>query len=416
MKKLLILMRILKAKLIYSRRAAAVYARFLYYSGLLVFLMNEQKAAFLIMRAHRNERNEIRRRRYERTMLRNKLLRPAIIDSLIPRRFRHEGFYHGRVFLLKEKEGDEKGVIIIKYNETFAKLFDKYDIERILKDYYLCIEMSYYGFCTPEILQFERYGDSGIVIGLVHDLEERSIKRLCRHIHPVYYSSSTWVDERNYYDLGLEKIYDCIMIAMWNDIKRHYLLFEAVRDMNDPSYRVCLVGGPWGLVMDDIKDMASYYGVIENIDFHERIPPEQVNLLLNKSKVNLLLSLKEGGNKAIIEGLFADVPAIVLDEHIGIDLAWINSRTGTVADRKHLKDALLEMRSSYSSYHPRQWAVDNISCHASTRNLESRLREIAAARNEPWTTSIRKKINRPEMEYYDPEERLPGFDYSRYEK
>ncbi len=368
------------------------------------------------MRAHRNERSEFWRIRYERTMLKFQFLHPALIDSLIPRRFRHEGFYHGRVFLLKENKGDEKGVIIIKYNETFAKLFNKYNIEKIIKDYYLCIELSYYGFCSPEIQQFERYDNAGIVIGLVHDLEERSLKRLCKNIQPVYYSSSTWVDERNYYDMQLEKSYDCIMVAMWNDIKRHYLLFKAVRDMNNPSYRVCLIGGPWGLVLDDFKDLAAYYGVTDNIEFFERISPKQVNLLLNKSKVNLLLSLKEGGNKAIIEGLFANVPAIILDEHIGVDLAWINNQTGIITDKKRLTKTLLEMRTMYRSFRPRQWAIDNISCHASTKKLESKLREIAAQRDEPWTISIRKKVNRPEMEYYNPEEKLPGFDYSRYEK
>jgi glycosyltransferase involved in cell wall biosynthesis len=204
------------------------------------------------------------------------------------------------------------------------------------------------------------------------------------------------------------------MVAMWNDIKRHHLLFKALRDMKDPSYRVCLVGGPWGLVLDDIKDLAAHYGVIDNIEFFERVPPEQVNLLLNKSKVNLLLSLKEGGNKAIIEGLFANVPAIVLDEHVGIDLAWINAKTGILTDKKHLKGALLQMRSSYRSFHPRQWAIDNISCHASTRNLESRLKEIAALHDEPWTTSIRKKVNRPECEYYEESMRLPPFDLENY--
>jgi hypothetical protein len=156
--------------------------------------------------------------------------------------------------------------------------------------------------------------------------------------------------------------------------------------------------------------------VLENIEFFERIPPEQVNILLNKSKVNLLLSLKEGGNKAIIEGLFANVPAIVLDEHIGIDLAWINSRTGLVTERKHLKEALLEMRESFNSFQPRQWAIDNISCHASTRNLENGLKEIAGRRNEPWDTPIRKKVNRPECEYYDESMRLSPFDLDKYRK
>lgn len=409
-------LQILKTKIVYSRWAGELYSHLLYLFGLVFLWVNKPKAAFLIMRAHRNERSESWRIRLENTLLKHNLLQPDIIETLIPEKFRHEGFYHGRVFLLKEKKGNEKGVIIIKYNETFAKLFNKYDIRKILNDYYLCIELSYYGFCTPEILQFEQYKNAGVVIGLVHDIEERSLLRLCNTIKPVYYSSSTWVDERKYFDMGLEREYDCIMIAMWNNIKRHHLLFDAVRRMNDPTFKVCLVGGPWGLVLDDMKNLAKYYGVLDNIEFMERIPPDQVNLMLNKSKCNLLLSLKEGGNKAIIEGMFADVPAIILDEHIGVDLHWVNDQTGIVTSKNELKNALLKMRDTYQSYKPRQWALDNISCHASTRNLEAKLKEIAAKQNEPWTVSIVKKINRPELEYYHLDEKLPGFDYKKYEK
>ena len=183
---------------------------------------------------------------------------------------------------------------------------------------------------------------------------------------------------------------------MWNDIKRHFLLFKAVQEMNDPSYRICLVGGPWGLVMDDIKDLAAYYNVSDNIEFFERIPPNQVNLLVNKSKVNVLLSLKEGGNKAIIEGLISgNVPAIILNEHIGVDLAWINNQTGIITNQENLKNALVDMRSNYKSFQPRKWAIDNISCHTSTVHLDAQLKEFAESKNEPCRHSqfVEKSID-----------------------
>jgi glycosyltransferase involved in cell wall biosynthesis len=366
------------------------------------------------MRSHRNTRIERRRLFIEKRFRKGNLLSGEIIDALMPVSFRHEGFYHGRVFKLKEKGPDEKGVILINYNETMAKLRLKYDMSSILKDYNIALELSYYGCCIPEIMQFLEHKDSDIVVGVVQDLESRFLERLEANIHSADYSSSTWVDDRAFYNLNLEKEYDCIMVAMWNDIKRHYLLFEAIKEIGDPSYRACLVGGAWGRVRADIEEMADYYGIRKNITVFEKIPPDQVNVLLNKSKVNLLLSLKEGGNKAIVEGMFADVPAIVLSEHLGIAPQWINENTGMLADKHRLKDALLHFRTSFAKYRPRDWAMNNISCKASTAKLEKKLKELATNKNQPWITPLAIKVNRPECEYYDDNCKLTPFNLEKY--
>jgi len=57
--------------------------------------------------------------------------------------------------------------------------------------------------------------------------------------------------------------------------------------------------------------------------------PVSVNRLLNKSKVYLLLSKKEGFNKAIIEAMHANIPGFMLEGfNFGYQYPYINSMTG----------------------------------------------------------------------------------------
>lgn len=70
--------------------------------------------------------------------------------------------------------------------------------------------------------------------------------------------------------------------------------------------------------------------------------------------MNILLSLKEGSNRAIFEGFFANTPAIVLKSNIGVNKSYINEQTGRLIREDELPEALVEFRSSFSRYSPRK--------------------------------------------------------------
>ncbi len=351
----------------------------------------------------------------EQELKQHNLLAPELVGPLVPTSFRHEQFFDGRILPIKEKSGDEKGVLIVKFSETFSKMRRAYDVGRILKDYYVVLEPSYSGFCDPEILFFMEYPDQPVVVQAADQNDCDFIARLNSNLIPINIGSSDWTNDRVFRPLGLDKTYDCIMVALWNDIKRHHMLMEAIRELNDPTYRACLVGGGWGRVMLDYREMAEYYGVMENIDFFEMVPSEEVNRLLNLSKLNILLTLKEGANKSVFEGFFADVPGLILDTNIGVNRSYLNENTGIIAPENDLPQILRQMRTGYTKFTPRQWALEHISCEASTRKLESLLRKIAAERDEPFTGSLVVKVN-PELDYYHDSDRLPPLDLAKYEK
>jgi glycosyltransferase involved in cell wall biosynthesis len=253
--------------------------------------------------------------------------------------------------------GKEKGVLLMKYSDTAAKVMLRYDLNKIMQDYYLVIEPSFSGYCTAEVLSLMELKGTKSLIQCPHKTDYDFIMRAGRSLVPVETGSNSWVDDRVFTDLSLPKEYDCIMVALWGDIKRHYLLFEAMKKINDPSYRVCLIGGPWGRLQKDIEELAEYYGVRDRIDFFEKLPPAEVNRLLNKSKVNALLSLKEGANKAIVEGFFANVPALAMEENLAIGTSYINEFTGRLTSREKLAETLLWFCDNYTSFQHRKWAL-----------------------------------------------------------
>lgn len=383
--------------------------------GLCYMLLSRTKAASYFLRAHRNSRTERRRLHLEHNYGDKYLFDPETLIQLVPVWFRHQKFYNGRILKIKEQTDNEKGVLLIKFSETFSKLKRDFKVEQILQDYYLVLEPSYSGFCDPEILYFMAYRDHPVVVQAADQPDYDFITRLNSNLIPIRMGSSDWTNDRVFHPLGIEKKYDIIMVALWGDIKRHYLLFDAVRKMHDPTYKICLCGGEWGRVQRDFEDMAELYGIRDQIDFYEKQPSTEVNKLLNQSKVSILLTLKEGANRALFEGFFADVPGVVLENNIGVNKNYFNDQTGVVVPDNKLTEALVALRSGYSSYSPRKWALEHISCEASTRKLEKLLTKIAASKGEKFTGPLAVKVN-PEMDYYRESERLSPFEFDKYHR
>jgi hypothetical protein len=142
--------------------------------------------------------------------------------------------------------------------------------------------------------------------------------------------------------------------------------------------------------------------VREQLTFFERLSPAEVNMKLNESRVNLLLSLKEGSNKSIFEGFFAGVPGMILRCAVGPAHSYFTPQTGKLIDEADLARELLWFRENAHTFSPREWALENISPQITTLKLEKILAEEAGRRDEPWTRGLVVKVNAPELSYMDP--------------
>jgi glycosyltransferase involved in cell wall biosynthesis len=233
--------------------------------------------------------------------------------------------------------------------------------------------------------------------------DEEFLRRLHSNLRPIALGSSDWANPEVFVPLeGTEKAFDAVMIARWRVWKRHHVLFRALRRIGDRRYRVALAAAP-ALGRSDreaILDMIGHFGLGAQITVFEHLSHPELNVVLNRSKVNVLLSRQEGGNRGLCEGFFAGVPGLALKGHLGVVASHFNRETGRLIDEADLAETLLEFRERWRDFNPRPWALANVSPEISTRRLNDELRQLAAERHEPWTRDIVAKCNAQELEYF----------------
>jgi glycosyltransferase involved in cell wall biosynthesis len=305
----------------------------------------------------------------------------------------------------------EKGVLILTYNYLFQAFHSVYRTEELRRYYWAVLEPS-----DPHIEDpgYALFGGWRVVLEAGNPVVRSGLRRLGDFFEPLPLSSSDWTDPDTFCPLpDKTKAYDLIMVATWSRNKQHLWLFRTLAQMRRPL-RVALVGAPWERRREAVVAEAKKCGVSDRIEIYERIPPEEVNRLLNSSRVNLFLSRREGGSRALYEAMFADVPSIVYRNCQGLDQSCVNEQTGVLVDDGELGDAILEVLQHRERFSPRAWAMEHTGYARSTRILNDKLKELSLGQGEPWTTDIAAKVNRPELCYkldQDAERLRPTLDH-----
>jgi len=294
----------------------------------------------------------------------------------------------------------EKGAFLLKHAIGFQFFCLCTDILSVLHHYVLILEPGWSGYTDPAILYFTRFRDQPIIVMAPEKRDYDFLKALRTNLVPVSFGCSDWVNPSIFHPLeGQGKKYDAVYVASWLKFKRHHVLFKVLRELRDPSFQVALVS----LLLEnreEIELLVDAYGVRDNVTLFEQISPEEVNRILNQSKVNLLLSLQEGGNRALFEGFFAGVPGLALKNNIGIPKDYFNPQTGKLISEKDLKSELLYFKEHWADFHPRAWAEANIAPEITTAKLNALLKGLAHQRGEEWTQDLVAKCNAPDFEYY----------------
>jgi len=141
------------------------------------------------------------------------------------------------------------------------------------------------------------------------------------------------------------------------------------------------------------------------LTIEEQVPHSELAKLLQQCKVFLFLSKKEGDNKALVEAMFADVPAIVYERTIGGASSRINAATGALASDKDLPEAIRYMLDHREQFAPRRWALEHTGSEVATRVVDDALRAAATRSGQAYTTAIVEKINAPNLAYREPSSR-----------
>jgi glycosyltransferase involved in cell wall biosynthesis len=310
--------------------------------------------------------------------------------------------------VLKSPRADEKGVLLLQYSYTFPLFARRFDLQKVASRYHIVLEPDWSGFCDPNILLYSRY-PFPVFVQAFEPRDAQFITNLRSNLVVVPTSTNWWVDHRLFRPLpGAEKAFDLVMVAAWGAYKRHHRFFRALGRLKRKGYRAraLLLGYPVGLTKEDLYREAAYYGITDQLEFHEWVPYEKVNEFVNRAKVNIIWSRKEGVNRAIIEGMFAGVPCLVREGfNYGYHYPYINAQTGCFAAEDRLPERLLWMIENYQRFNPREWVAANMTCQRSTEILAGVIAKSAAAQGEPWTGGLAVKVNKlHNMDYWEPED------------
>jgi len=305
------------------------------------------------------------------------------------------------LIVLKRASSDEKGVILLKYARTFDAVVSLFDVSRLMDRYLFVLEPCWAGYCDPSILMFIAPGHP-VFVQCFTEQDYRFIEDVGSPLVPVRLGPADWVDTDLFAPVEAgTKPYDLVMVANWAPHKRHAQLFHALNQIKNRKIRVLLVGFPWGgRTTDDIRREAK---VVRNdlvqIDILERIPQRELAGYLNQCKVFVFLSRKEGDNKALVEAMFANVPAIVFEQTIGGARSRVNPSTGVLASDRELPKMILYMLDHYLEFSPRAWAIRHTGSAIASRILNDAIERSVTESGGKFVGSLAEKTNSPNLSY-----------------
>ncbi|KAA3628661.1 MAG: glycosyltransferase [Proteobacteria bacterium] len=311
------------------------------------------------------------------------------------------------LIVLKSPTSGEKGVILLKYGRTFEAMFAIFDVGALMERYQFVLEPCWAGYCDPAILMYFAPGHP-VFIQVFTDEDYQFIKEIGPPFVPVRLGPADWVDTVLFAPKeATTKHYDLVMVANWARHKRHALLFQALRKIKDREIQVLLVGFPWGgRTAEDIRREA-HRGKPANIHIKivERVPQNVLARYLQESRIFVFLSRKEGDNKALVEAMFADLPAIVFDKTIGGARSRINTHTGLLSSEDDLPNKIVYMLDHYQQFSAREWAVRNTGSEMATKKLSDVIKITVTEAGGKYSHAIAEKVNAPNLAYKNQEER-----------
>jgi Glycosyl transferases group 1 len=355
-----------------------------------------RKATIILSQVHRTTRLRGMRRVVEPYIFANRDV--AYRRDKVTRDHDISRYFGGRIAVLKEPaSGGERGVLFVMFTEMLSLLFATMDVRRLTADFTIVSEPSWSGYCDETFLRCTQLEEDIFVLAAQRD-DYAFLERLRANLVPVDLGPCDWVDPRVAEPfVTSRKEFDIVMNSHWGSIKRHYVLFRMLRRAKR-RYKVLLIGVNWGgKTAADVIALANHYGVQDQLTIVEHIPYEKVMELTCRARMSVLLSLKEGSNRAIAESIFCNVPVIVLSNHIGGIVKNVRPETGLLFAEEDLEATVEDLLDS--SLTPRRWGLEHISFLRSSEKLNAVLRSHAARKGRPWTRDIAARSNSPESRY-----------------
>jgi glycosyltransferase involved in cell wall biosynthesis len=280
--------------------------------------------------------------------------------------------------ILRIPDQHQKGILMISFESDLLTLLSCERIEDLLKDYIVLFFSSWSPPFFPALWSFPRLHVKELVLGLSNQRDPEMLTSLGfkPEILDLFYSNFVRPEDLNPRDRDQRDV-DIVMVANWARFKRHWVLFEMLRQMNQPGLRVVLIGQPEaGRTVDDVRAEARLFGVEAQIEFYNRLPIEVVWDWLARSRISIVTSKREGSCVVAAESLMANTPVALLEGAMIGSAAFINDQTGIlIKEGRNMGDSLYKFLEKSSEMSPREWAERHIGSINALNDLEKHLRK-----------------------------------------
>ncbi len=305
-----------------------------------------------------------------------------------------------RSIVLLEPSGVRKGVLLLKFTNTFSFPLRRGFLNRFMDRFVVVLEPSWAGYADADILQFTKRPDP-VFVESADRGDSRLLAGLGCNLVPLPLGSGCWVDHRVFRPLAdTRKDFDVVYVANSNYYKRMHAFMRLVHDLRKQLGRArgAMVCSAWGTDLTEAQELAAAYGVSSEIELFADLPADALNHVLNRSRFTLLMSRKEGSNKTLFESMFADTPVALIAENVGVCREHIPAEAGLVVPEDQMAAVLAgSLNTGHAKrFEPRKWALEHISPEVSTTKLE---RAIQAQLGWPSPVNLKVKINVPELRY-----------------
>ncbi len=294
----------------------------------------------------------------------------------------------------------EKGVLYVSFEYNWLRLLQHFDLRRLLDEYFLVGASSWSPPDFPAHWALAHVGPDPVFIQISNSSDTQLYGRFQHNIQPLPIMASDWINP-DFYDPKPhdQREIDILMVAGWSHVKRHWLLFKALRKMSR-NLRVVLIGQDAdGRTADDVLREAKLFGVADRIQIIQDASIDEVTKHQCNSRTSIILSAREGSCVVVAESLFADTPvAMMHNAHVG-SRAYINAQTGGLLRAETMHTQLTGMIERSASFSPRAWALANITSARTTEKLNGILRDYSREHALPWTQNITPMCWRPDPIY-----------------
>ncbi|PHS73637.1 MAG: hypothetical protein COB22_00050 [Cycloclasticus sp.] len=164
----------------------------------------------------------------------------------------------------------------------------------------------------------------------------------------------------------VEKIYDiCIFSTLHKNPGAFLKIYEAFPELN-----YVVIGRDNVPEIEHIKDNS-------NLKLTGFISHEKANKYLNQSKIGIILSLRDGAPRVIVESMSAGLPQIV-NKRLSSGKSYINSSTGLFSGDDEILDKVEFLLMNYKKMSPEAYYKEHFSLEKATNKLSENLDKIDA--------------------------------------